>query len=61
MSQFNSAIPQRKPALNIYSALLAASVLLLLIGSGWIAMKNIEITSGTPQSGAFEYVEYKSK
>ncbi|MCE9620064.1 MAG: hypothetical protein K8R92_09140 [Planctomycetes bacterium] len=62
MSQFNPNIPQRKPTLNIYSALLAASVLLLLVGSGWIALKNIELTSGgSTQGGAFEYVEYKGK
>ena len=60
MSQFNPNLPQRKPKLVIYSALLAASVLLLLIGSGWIALKNIDITSGSAkQGGAFEYVEYK--
>ncbi|RLS46655.1 MAG: hypothetical protein DWH85_01005 [Planctomycetota bacterium] len=61
MSQFNPSIPQRKPTLNIYSALLAVSVLLLLIGSGWIAWKNIELTSGSNQGGPFEYVEYKGK
>ncbi|MEI6272656.1 MAG: hypothetical protein WCQ03_04205 [Phycisphaerae bacterium] len=62
MSQFNPNIPQRKPTLNIYSALLAASVLLLLIGSGWIAWKNIDLTTvGTNQGGPFEYVEYKGK
>jgi hypothetical protein len=60
MSQFNPNLPQRKPKLDIYSALLAASVLLLLVGSGWIALKNIDITSGSAkQGGAFEYVEYK--
>ena len=60
MSQFNPNLPQRKAKLDIYSALLAASVLLLLIGSGWIALKNIDITSGSAkQGGAFEYVEYK--
>ena len=62
MSQFNPNIPQRKPTLSIYSALLAASVLLLLIGSGWIAWKNIDLTTvGTNQGGPFEYVEYKGK
>lgn len=63
MSQFNPNIPQRKPTLNVYSALLAASVLLLLVGSGWVALKNIELTSGgaNQAGGAFEYVEYKGK
>ncbi len=62
MSQFNPNIPQRKPSLNIYTALLAASVVLLLVGSGWIALKNIDLTTvGSTQGGPFEYVEYKKK
>ncbi|MSR34201.1 MAG: hypothetical protein EXS12_05310 [Phycisphaerales bacterium] len=62
MSQFNPTMPQRKPALTIYSALLVTSVLLLLIGSGWVALQNIDLTSGgTNQGGPFEYVEYKGK
>ena len=59
MSQFNPNLPQRKPRLDIYSALLAASVLLLLVGSAWIAKENINITSGSEKQGPFEYVEYK--
>ncbi len=59
MSQFNPNLPQRKPRLDIYSALLAASVLLLLVGSVWIAKENINITSGSENQGSFGYVEYK--
>lgn len=57
MADFVPNIPQRRAQPDIYSALLAASVILLVAGSVWLALKNTDMTSGgSMQGGPFEFL-----
>ena len=58
MADFVPGLPQRKPLPNLYTVLLATASILLIAGSVWLSLKNIDATSGDGRQagGPFDYL-----